>query len=663
MLYLFSLRAEYEDDPFMYLFLSLLWILLVFLVSTVAFGHWLVSLLSGKFSQLESLIFGTMLAIVVLSCGFVLTVSLFGSIGYWLVLLISTLIGATHCRKRFSQIRQFLTHLLKLDRTTFRTKQWLTVLFTSFASVSLASTVFLSGVQKDGGLQFQELHDSSWHLALIESLQKQIPPTHPSFPSVDLQNYHYFYDVFLAAFAQVTQVSASILYFQFFPLVLAVLLVGSAYILGSKLFSHSAGLWLVFFTAFGGSFAYLIPLFLPGQSWGESSFWVSQTFIMMVNPQIMLTLTITFVVLFLLAQKELNTKGWLALILLVGASIGFKSYAWVILFVIVGVYLLVALLRTKKIRFFWLGATLGLISVPFVWLITGFKTGTFFYHPLWYLDSMVESPDRLNHIQWKFLEDHYRSKENWPRVWEIKLKELVVFYGGNLGTRILFLLLAIPALYRKIPSKAQTALAVAALGFVFSSVFPLLFLQTGIVWNSIQFWYYTLAFANVGAAVALAIFLQNRGLLITVATILVIVAATIPTYIFAVHDKLTGFQTIAAEEVSLLRMLEEDSKTLVCPSEDSLYHTLLIPAYSATETYLAMPVQLEIMENDMSMVASYEEIFEKNDIEALRTLVKEEDVKYLLCSDERMTEFVAKVFDGKKSQESSTDDWSLYQLN
>jgi len=327
--------------------LSILIVFALFIFGYFGFGIFLLSKLKLKFSFLENSVLAILLSTSLITALMAIIGQFLGNSSYYLLVL-TTLIGAT----QYLKIRSYLKNII----TTIKNNK-LGAVFLIACIFILSSTISFSGFLRDGSLVLQETHDSVWHIALIENLQETIPPAHPSDPSVILNNYHYFYDLFLAGFAKFSNISLFILYYQLSVGFLASILVLSAYILGNKLNGKLAGWYLVGFTTFVGSFAYLIPYFNPGQMWHESSFWVSQTLVMIVNPQIIYTLAITYGFIFLLTRLNALIPGKLSyikfhglVIILAATSMGFKSYSWPILTSIYGFFLLIELIRYKSIK-------------------------------------------------------------------------------------------------------------------------------------------------------------------------------------------------------------------------------------------------------------------------------------------------------------------------
>lgn len=622
--------------------------LILLLVGFGSLGRFVLNFLKISFSSLERVI-------VSLFTGFSLGISLMvgvayliGPSAYWLP-GIFLLFALTNWREQLTDL-QLISASLK--------RKMLSSLFVLVSTLTLTSTLILSGLSWQGRVYFQEIHDSVWHISLVKSLLLSFPPQHPSYPKIALEQYHYFYDLLIASIHTLSGASLSLLYFQVFSLFFCALLVGSAWILGKMINDKHGSLCLVFFTAFGGSFAYFIPLFISGNSWSESSFWVSQTFMMVVNPQLIYSFGLINAFLLIIAKfPKLTWSHHFLIILLLAPSIGFKSYSWVVLSVLYAVVLLWQLVVNKQRSSIIAGISYLIVSIPFLWLITGFKGSQFFYHPLWFLDSMVESPDRVNNIMWKFLEDHYRAKQNWPRVWQIKLQELGIFYIGNLGTRVLMLLTLVLLICRKLTRPQSYLMLVVFAGFLFSTIFPLIFLQEGIVWNSIQFWYFGLILANVFAAYALSWLLQKFPRTYRYILFFVVILLTVPTLFKSVKAKVENMPSVTRLEILALADLSEDDKILICPEETWLFKTTFISAFSPAQTYLSDATQFEILNIDKSPFTELDDIFRNSNLANFHKLIVDEDINVIICSQSSYNDFIEKSLDlpGKPYE-----NWQMY---
>ena len=599
-----------------------------------AFGNLLIRWLKLPLSRLEELTLSFLLGISVVTTAIVGSGHLFGTTAYGLVYL-SGALGLLSLPALWKRSRKIaLTRPLLLKTA---------VLFCSILLV--ASTQFMSGIRSTGVLAVQDHFDTLWHVALGQEVLKGFPPAHPSDPTIPLQNYHYFFDVFLASLHFTSGLSFIQLNYQVAPLVVVTLLALAVYSFGKRVGGEVAA-WIAVFLTFGtGSFAFMIPWFLPGNTWTESSFWVSQTFASIVNPQLIYTLAI--LVVFFLLQLPAFTKHWkrhLLLIVLLSSSIGFKSYGWILMSGLYAVTLLLETLQTRRFTPIGFGLLYLAISTPFIWLITGFKTGSFFYKPFWFLDTMVEAPDRLNLVEWKLLEDHYRAHGSWLRVTELKLKEAAIFFGGNLGIRTLGLGLILAAFKTKLLTRPHAQLlGVVVLGFLAASLFPLFFLQTGTVWNSIQFWYYALLCANCIVILTLPYAWMQRHRLLSSMIGAVLIMLAVPTTVKTLHGKLTHFVATPAATVRYLSSLSASDVVLICPDQSTLFRTPEAAALTTAHVLANTPDQLSLVNTESNMIAELNQIFSTKDSAALSAVLKEHAVTSILCSDHNMTAFIAQT--------------------
>jgi hypothetical protein len=473
----------------------------------------------------------------------------------------------------------------------------------------------------------------------------------------------------IATIAHNFGVDVNILYFQFFPVILSVSLAATVLLATTQLHSQRAAFIALFLTFFGGSFAYLIPLFLPNHTWSESSFWVSQTFAMMINPQVIFSLA-TMALLSWLIQLDRpeipnNTRHAIhfLIVLLVITSIGFKSYGWLVLGAIYGTYLLAKLLTTRSWLYLGWGVIVGLASLPTVWLITGFKASSFAWYPLWYLTSMIEAQDRVYYPDWRLQENFFRETGNLLGVARIRFQEFLVFIVGNLGTRML--MFALPLVWwRRLPdSKTWPTFLSLSAGFLFSASFPLFFIQQQTIWNSIQFWYYALIIANILVGVVMAEWYQRwqPGKALWTFILLVGIALTIPTYLKTQYGKVTLYQTIPLDSMKLLAQIPSDSHILICPSNKELFDSSFISAYTKAPVYLANPNQLSVTNNEELGKLKTTELFdllEKFDPKLLRQFMRDTDTTHFLCNESRW-KFMAEEIGNRKPFFSASEEWYL----
>lgn len=594
-------------------------ILLVIIFQFYSFGYIFIKKLKLKY--LDSFLISTILGIS-LSTSLIFFLAYLGGNYAHLASYLFLLLGIINSKPAISNFKLLLDNIAK-NKISF--------LLIFLFSLIFSSILFLSGIVTQNGTIYQEFTDSVWHLALINRLNISIPPTHPSSFLFELKNYHYFYDLLLANISKNYFIDPSFLYFQIFIPFISLLLGLTGFAFIRKLVGRVESVIFVFFLYFAGSFAYLIPLFLPNNSWGESSFWVSQTFGTLVNPQLTYSFSILFIILILMVNKKIHKSLFINLIIvfLVSSSMGFKSYAFLVfafLYFVFQIFSLITLKRKSSLMNIFL---LSIFTLPFYLALSSGTGFPFFYKPLWFLDTMVESPDRLNLVDWKLREDTYRWLNKPLHVAWIKIKEFLIFFFGNLGVRSLFIFFLLPLF--KINKKL---IASILLTFIVFSIFPLLFLQNGTVWNSIQFWYYILIFADILVVLSISIiFKKIKNKYFKTAVISILFFLSIPAFIKIYNEKLFHINKEDLTQIELFN-LKPNSKVLICPSSDFVYQSSILTAYYNTQSYFSHPGQLAILNYD------HKEMEEKlkskiNNInpEEFKVFIEDQKIDYIICGN------------------------------
>jgi len=526
-------------------------------------------------------------------------------------------------------------------------------------TISQNLALFRSGIiRKNGDLFFitdWAWHDFSWHLALIEELKKQVPPLNPIFKAEILKDYHYFYDLLVAGFGKITNISSIILIYRFFPILISLFLGLSVYLFVKKLSNKTIANISLFLTYFCGSFAYFIPLLKDkNQQWGESSFWVSQTFSMAIQPHFLLSVVIIFTSLIIffswLKQKDLKISVIIALLL--GSIVGFKSYGFlVVLGGMMAVELYELFFKTNK-KIILLGLLTCIITL-LIYLPNSGGKNMFFYAPFWFPKAMVASPGRLYLIDLILKEEHYLQAGNYLRFIQVKVHQLMLFVIGNLGLRSIGFL----GIYffflnqKKNVNKKSKVMGIFLMGSILSSfIFPLLFLQKGVVWNSIQTWYFLLIFMNIFTAIFIFEILKKiKSNLLKLILLSLFLFFSIPTTIKTFIDLNIKIDPILITKNEMDGMKElknltnSQSLILLYPSFKNR-HSSLVSAISQRRVYYAQDAQANLFGVDFeSEVKKIEQIFSSTDKSLIQSFVKENKIDYVfLWSDEYTS--ISKVF-------------------
>jgi hypothetical protein len=292
-------------------------------------------------------------------------------------------------------------------------------------------------------------------------------------------------------------------------------------------------------------------------------------------------------------------------------------------------------------------------------------SGSFIWQPGWFLKTMMESADRVNYPTWELQRQTYVFEHNIPRLIQLWLTAFLVFFIGNMGIRIFGLVSVIrdTLMVRKLFSYVTLFMLVIV---VLGALLPLLLLQKGVVWNSIQFIYYTLFVMNIFTAMFIDSIANKK---IRIATVITLVLLTLPTtihtlsvyyknylkpdsYLLISHDEL--------EALSFIKQLPSDSKVLA-----DYHDTSYVSAMSGKSVYYADETQASILLLPLDRGDDVVRVF-CHDAKAgeVKELMKDHDLTHVYTTksdnadcvgDFENNEFMDKVFENAES--------AVYQLN
>jgi len=373
----------------------------------------------------------------------------------------------------------------------------------SFFSVM---TMVRSGLKYDFGLGFwgPNGHDAIWHLSLINQLKQQIPPANPIYSGTILSNYHWGFDFLVALISNITSLDTSLLYFQILPIIFAILIgLLSYYFVFLVTKNKITSLIFVFLNYFAGSFGWIITLTNSHQIGGESLFWSMQSISTLLNPPFALSLIIVLLgfIFWIKFQKTNSIKWGIITGLLFGLLSGIKIYAGILVGIALSIFWLIDLIVSKKFsKFnFFICLSTGIISF-LILLKLGLFSGSNLLElkPFWFTHSMIESVDKF---YWPRLASFRFNQTNFLISVLVEIFLVGIFLIGNLGVRVLA---SFTLIRKNITSKISNLDKMFISILFFSFTIPLLFVQKGTAWNTIQFFYYFLFFANFYLAVFLS---------------------------------------------------------------------------------------------------------------------------------------------------------------
>lgn len=512
---------------------------------------------------------------------------------------------------------------------------WMIILV---GSCSWLITQFKNGLLFNYGLGFwgPNGHDGIWHLSLISSLQKEIPPQNPIFAGNLLSNYHYFYDLLLAQSSKTLGIDTLELFFRLFPLLISVLSGLLMFKVTEKISaSTKAGIISVFFLYFGGSFGWIITYLKDKSLGGETMFWAQQSVSTLLNPPFAISVVLFLSGLLLFYQiKESEKIVWsrvLALTILWGSLIEFKAYGGILTLGALALFTFQRLVIKKEVRNFVFFIPILILSM-LVFLPNNFGSQSLIeFKPLWLIESMITAVDRLG---WNRLTLTLQSGVWYKLIYGFGLG-ILVFIIGNLGTRIISF-----ASIREIFKQSFLAY------FIFLSlILPLLFVQSGTAWNIVQFLYYGLLVLNIFAGIAFVKISQKvpkvLGLSIGIVIILLTIPTTLGTFPHYLPERPPAKLSLLEKEALDFLKTQPDGKILTLPYDEKIRNnfnaprplaaytsTAYISAFSGKSAFFEDTVNLEILGIDykgrLNSVRDFMKIKERGN-----KILKSNDIKYV----------------------------------
>ncbi len=499
---------------------------------------------------------------------------------------------------------------------------WILILIGTF---TWSLTMFKSGLIYYYGMGFwgPNGHDGVWHIALIKSLARGSLEI-PVFAGSNLQNYHIGFDLFVALLHRISFIPIETLYFQITPTVFALLIGVFAYLFVYEWKkSATQAWWSCLFIYFGGSWGWIINMIRGNGLGGESMFWSQQSISTLINPPFAMSLVILFAGLWLLL-KGLKTESkskrlYFITSILFGLLIEIKVYAGIL--ALCGLFIsgLWQFFKNRKISL--LKVFTGALIVSLLVFLPLFNPDkrTLVFQPFWFLDTMMAISDRL---YWpKFAEAllNYRLGGNYLKLSIGYIVAFIIFWYGNLGTRALKEIQVWKWLKKwKENTWIEVFIAVVVIGGL---IMPMLFLQEGTPWNTIQFLYYSLMFSGILGGIVFGERMEKMpSAKWQMTSSLLLILLTLPTTLGTLTQYLPSRPPakVSIEEIQALHFLEQqpDGVVLVFPYDAAkakeaentpprplyLYEsTAYVSAFSNKSTFLEDEVNLNITGYDWKM--------------------------------------------------------------
>lgn len=477
-------------------------------------------------------------------------------------------------------------------------------------------TMFKSGLNYSYGLGFwgPNGHDGVWHIALAQSLARGSWQM-PIFSGENIKNYHIGFDLLLAALHRLTSISIPTLYFQVLPPLLAFFI---GYFTFRLVFywikSGTSAFWATFFVYFGGSWGWVITYLRSQELAGESMFWSQQSISTLINPPFAFSLLLIFCGLWcLLRGIEKESRKLLVLaVLFFGVLVEVKVYGGILCLGALFIAGIREIVKEKKTTIFKIFIVATSVSAVLFYSTLKDANNLLVFKPFWYLETMMSFGDRVGWLKFGQAMVNYVQAGNWIKGVLAYIVALAIFWFGNLGTRVFKEILFIRDIknVRKLDFTSVFFYSAIAGGMIL----PLLFIQKGTAWNTIQFFYYSLMLSGVLAGISLGKLLEKQKNTLTRFLIGgLVIAFTVPTTIGTLGQYLPERppSKISREELQALEFLSKapDGIILTLPFNKAaadaaianpprplyLYEsTAYVSAFANKPVYLADEVNLEI---------------------------------------------------------------------
>lgn len=542
-----------------------------------------------------------------------------------------------------------------------------------FGGFFQSSLLLKSGTWQKDGLVFWGVngYDGIWHCALIEEINRGFPYQNPGFAGFPLKNYHFLSDLFLAQINFFTKIPVLDLYFRFSPLFFALLL--NALVYGfAKLWSKSKKVawWSIFFVSFCSSFGWILPIFGLGSNNWETAFWGAPTSSAFLNPPFAISLVIILGILILLVffEQTKNKKLIPLIAVTLGVLIGFKVYGAIIMFLSLGILGLWYLIKKKNLGLILILFLAGLVSLGIYWQSNIEGGGFLIWKPWWFIRTMIEAPDRVNWVGLEIKRQNYLFKKEFSKVFLVEVFAFLIFLIGNLGFRFLGLFKLFP-IYKEKKFLDRFFLLLCFFSFIPS----FLFVQKVTAWNTIQFFYYFIFFFSFLAGLAIVDFLKNKGRLLRIFSILLVIIFSLPASVktFWWYNAPVPTTILFKEEAEGLLFLKENSEKesiiLTYPYGEVLwtyFSSFPVPLTYYNSTYVSFFTDRRCFLEDQNNAGNLgypleerllevKEFFKTNEVTKANEFLEKNKIDYIyLVDDQKITTEkelpLVKVFDNGK---------------
>lgn len=345
-------------------------------------------------------------------------------------------------------------------------------------------------------------HDAPWHIFNLYQLSHAFPPEMPGFSGHLLKNYHMFSDLLWGAVLRLAPLDPWHCYFRVAPLFYSALLTLTTFVAARRWSGKKpVGYLAAAMTVFCSNFGYVMPLLFGADKYflWESVFWVQPPLTNIFNPGVSSAFAFLMLGVWALTGWMQEKKQWGYLVLLAlfwGVLPGFKVYPGVL--VVAGLFVSGAVLLVFQRNWKqWIALAALLPLFLFVFLPPNLHAPSLIrFLPGFNLAAMLVAPDRMMLMSSTQLKLLFAQR---PGLVALIMAGLaLVFLIGNLGVRAVGMVPMLRTVFS--PRRADPILVFITVVIGGALAAPILFVQKGVQWNTIQFFYFAVLLSALPAA-------------------------------------------------------------------------------------------------------------------------------------------------------------------
>jgi len=532
-----------------------------------------------------------------------------------------------------------IRHKKEIKKEIFTIKFDSVAIFCVFLSVFVNSLItFPFGQVSEMGVRFAGAHtiDNNWHLALINSIQRGIPPEIPIYSGEFLKSYHYLVDLQIALLQIFTKIPTGTLFYQIMGPFYIFLYSALAYMLGKRLTGKTFGAVLsLALTALSSNWYHIANYIYPSSRSWPSVAWVDYFSSKSVNYPLLFSMIIMFSITYLLLViKRYDGKKILILSVIVGSLISFKSHTAIVLIISLGILASFELLQ-RKFNFLKIFLVSGLIGFIFLLNTFSLKSQGLIFHPFWFIETMYKAPDRLNFDVWELKRQYLISlgtlKSNLAVI-KLYLEGVGIFLLVNLG----ILLVGFLAVFMSKDKVKKTIMLFLSIISIVSFLLTMLFIYSGKAIETIQFFYPAVVSLSLLTSFFLSrLYRQDKfwGVVFSLIICVSLLPGVFSTLRDYSQDSYIYISKSVTEAASFLSR-QEDGIVMLAPAFSG---NSFISAYSKKRVFLADEIITTGISLDYAKRAKeVQQFFDCGlDVDGMKNILTDNKINYIVAGPEK----------------------------